>query len=106
MLSKLHPADYRDIVRRALEEDIGSGDITTAATVSPSRGARGVFLVKADCVLAGLDVALDAFLQIDGRVDVIKRSQDGEVCHAGEEVAEVRGPAATLLVAERTALNF
>jgi nicotinate-nucleotide pyrophosphorylase (carboxylating) len=106
MLSRLNPADYQDVVNRALREDIGSGDVTTAATVSPALRARGVFLVKADCVLAGLDVALAAFRQLDARVEVTKRKHDGESCHAGEEIAEVRGPAATLLTAERTALNF
>jgi nicotinate-nucleotide pyrophosphorylase (carboxylating) len=106
MLSRLNPTDYQDVVRRALEEDIGSGDVTTAATVPPSARARGVFLVKADCVLAGLDVALDAFRQLDARVEMTKRKHDGESCRAGDEIAEVRGQAATLLTGERTALNF
>src|SRR5438128_7449170 len=106
MVKPLDPTDYRELVRHALEEDIGSGDVTTAATVPLSAQARGVFLVKADCVLAGLDVALEAFRQLDARVDMAKRKHDGESCQAGEEIAEVRGPAATLLAAERTALNF
>jgi len=106
MVKPLDPTDYRELVRHALEEDIGSGDVTTAATVPLSARARGVFLVKADCVLAGLDVALEAFRQLDARVDMAKRKHDGESCQAGEEIAEVRGPAATLLAAERTALNF
>jgi nicotinate-nucleotide pyrophosphorylase (carboxylating) len=106
MLSRLNPADYQDVVNRALEEDIGSGDVTTAATVSPALRGRGVFLVKADCVLAGLDVALATFRQLDARVEVTTRKHDGESCHAGEVIAEVRGPVATLLMAERTALNF
>ena len=63
MIEPLDPGLYRDIVRRALDEDIGTGDVTTAATVSPSQRARGVFLVKADCVIAGLDVAFEAFRQ-------------------------------------------
>ena len=54
---------YRDIVRRALEEDVGTGDVTTVAIVSPSQRARGVFLVKADCVIAGLEVAFETFRQ-------------------------------------------
>ena len=65
MIEPLDPGLYRDIVRRALDEDIRDGDVTTAATVSPSQRARGVFLVKADCVVAGLDVAFEAFRQLD-----------------------------------------
>ena len=106
MIEPLDPGLYRDIVRRALDEDVGTGDVTTAATVSPSQRARGVFLVKADCVLAGLDVAFEAFRQLDPAVTVTARRQDGDRCRAGEEIAEVTGSAAALLTAERTALNF
>ena len=131
MIEPLDPGLYRDIVRRALDEDVGTGDVTTAATVSASQRARGVFLVKADCVLAGLDVAFEVFRQaaekgtgvISGQgspgvfrdercpemtpVPFFKaHKQDGEWCRAGEEIAEVTGSAAALLIAERTALNF
>ena len=102
----LDPALYRDIVRRALEEDVRDGDITTDATVTPAQMARGVFLMKADCVLAGLDVALEAFRQIEPGVRVTACKRDGDVCKAGEAIAEVAGRARSLLVAERTALNF
>ena len=64
--SRSIPRLYRDIVRRALAEDIGDGDITTDATVAAAISGRAAsFLVKADCVLAGLDVALEAFRQLD-----------------------------------------
>jgi nicotinate-nucleotide pyrophosphorylase (carboxylating) len=107
----LDPALYRDIVRRALDEDIGDGDITTDAIVAPALRAKGVFLVKADCVLAGLDVAFEAFRLVavrnaGGTVAFSARRRDGEACAAGDEIAEVTGSAATLLTAERTALNF
>ncbi len=58
---------YQDIVRRALAEDIGAGDVTTDATVPASQRARGVFLVKQACVLAGVDVAAEAFRQLEPR---------------------------------------
>ena len=105
-MKRLDPADYRDLVRRALEEDVGSGDVTTEATVDGTQQARGVFLVKAPCVLAGLDVAAEAFRQVDPSVTVACRRLDGERCAAGDEVAIVTGAARALLVAERTALNF
>ena len=55
----LDAAEYRDIVRRALQEDVRDGDITTDATVDAALRARGVFLAKADCIVAGLDVAIE-----------------------------------------------
>jgi len=105
-LKPLEHRQYRDIVRRALEEDLGSGDVTTEATVSPLQRAHGVFLAKADCVIAGLDVALEAFRQLESEVGVTIHKPDGECCKVGETIAEVAGSARTLLVAERTALNF
>ena len=105
-MKPLHPDEYREIVRRALDEDIGSGDVTTEATVGADRRARGVFLVKADCVVAGLDVALEAFRLLDPGIAATVHRRDGDRCQAGEEIAEVSGPARALLVGERTALNF
>ena len=102
----LEPGEYQDIVRRALEEDIGTGDVTTEAIVAPSQQARGTFLVKADCVLAGVEVAADAFRQLDARVQMHFFRRDGARCRSGDTVGEVTGLARTLLTAERTALNF
>jgi nicotinate-nucleotide pyrophosphorylase (carboxylating) len=108
---KTLPIDaYREIVHRALEEDIGAGDVTTHATVPAAARARGVLLVKADCVLAGVDIAFEAFRQVaeqSGRdVTCTASKVDGDQARAGEEIAEILGPAAVLLTAERTALNF
>ena len=69
-MRRLRPEDYQDIVRRALAEDIGSGDVTTDATVPAGQRARGVFLVKQACLLAGLDVAADTFRQRQPDVEV------------------------------------
>lgn len=106
MIEPLDPALYRDIVLRALDEDVRDGDVTTLATVSPTQRARGVFVIKSECVLAGLDVAFEAFRQLDPRARVSARKHDGDRCTVGEEIAEVAGSAAALLMAERTALNF
>src|SRR5579864_119983 len=108
-MQALDPAIYRDIVRRALEEDIGGGDVTSEATVPRDLRARGVFIVKADCVLAGLDIAIEAFRQLDPDIRVALRKRDGDCCvHAGEgeDIGEVAGDARALLAGERTALNF
>jgi nicotinate-nucleotide pyrophosphorylase (carboxylating) len=108
-MKALDPADYRDIVRRALGEDIGGGDVTSEATVSWNQPARGVFLVKADCVLAGLDIAIETFRQLDPDIRVVLRKRDGDHCAhpvGGEDIGEVVGNARALLAGERTALNF
>ena len=102
----LHPDVYRDIVRRALAEDVGRGDVTTEAVVERGQQARAVMLSKSPCVIAGLDIASEAFGQLDPQVVVEVRTRDGGHCETGTVVAEYRGEAGALLTAERTALNF
>jgi nicotinate-nucleotide pyrophosphorylase (carboxylating) len=102
----LDPGLYREPVRRALAEDLGWGDVTTEATVPPTLRARGVIMAKSRCVIAGLDVAAEAFRQLDPSVTFVVRNPDGSCCDPGDVVAEVRGAAAPMLTAERTALNF
>lgn len=102
----LDPALYREPVRRALAEDLGWGDVTTEATVDSSLRARGIILAKCDCVIAGLDVAAEAFRQLDPGAAFTGRRRDGDRCEPGTVVADVRGSAAAMLTAERTALNF
>ncbi|MDA1185150.1 MAG: carboxylating nicotinate-nucleotide diphosphorylase [Acidobacteria bacterium] len=102
----LTPDVYQGIVRRALAEDIGRGDVTTDAVIERRQQARAVMVSKADCVIAGLDIASEAFRQIDPEVVVLVRCRDGERCDPGTVVAEYHGLASALLTAERTALNF
>jgi nicotinate-nucleotide pyrophosphorylase (carboxylating) len=102
----LVPDAYRDLVRRALEEDIGSGDATSRATIAESQRARGTLLAKSAIVVAGLDVAAEAFHQLDRGAVVEVRWGDGAHVQAGEVVALVTGDARALLAAERTALNY
>lgn len=97
---------YRHLVRLALDEDVGPGDITTSATVDRGQRARGVILAKSRCIVAGLDIAVETFRQLDPDVQVEVYRPDGVECGPGQEIAEIRGAAAALLTAERTALNF
>src|SRR5262245_61262257 len=106
MPDPLAPADYRDLVARALAEDVGSGDITTSATVGPDVPARGEFRAKTPCVLCGLDVVREVFRQVDPAIECVAINRDGDSLGIGDVPALVNGPAAGLLVAERTALNF
>ncbi len=101
-------ATLDDLVRRALAEDVGGGDVTTAATIRPEMRGRGVLLAKAPMVVAGLDVARAVFAQVAGADDVVFTAlvADGDRVVAGDVLARVEGPAASLLTAERTALNL
>jgi nicotinate-nucleotide pyrophosphorylase (carboxylating) len=102
----LDPALYREIVRRALAEDLGWGDVTTEAVVPGDLRARGVIMAKSACVVAGLDVAAEVFAQLDPACVFERKCTDGDRCAPGTIVAEIRGRAASMLTAERTALNF
>jgi len=102
----LDPALYREIVRRALAEDLGWGDVTTEAVVPGELRARGIILSKCSCVIAGLEVAAEVFSQLDPGCGFDRKLKDGDRCEPGDVVAELRGQAAAMLTAERTALNF
>lgn len=97
---------YRELVRRALAEDMGWGDVTTEAIIGEDQRGLGRLLAKQRCVLAGLDVAEEAFQQLDPGAVMTRHRQDGDSCEPGTLVAEVTGRARALLIAERTALNF
>ena len=98
-------AEVEAIVRRALAEDIGSGDITTQAALPPEARLAGQFLAKQAGILAGLDVARLAFRLVDERVLLSALSGDGEPLTAGQVFATVSGSGRALLSAERVALN-
>jgi nicotinate-nucleotide pyrophosphorylase (carboxylating) len=102
----LDPSLYRDLVRRALAEDIGSGDVTTEATVPRDARGHGVLLAKSSLVVAGLSVAGEAFAQVDRAATLTGRVDDGTACEPGTVLGDVRGPARALLTAERVGLNF
>lgn len=104
--ASLDSASYREIVRRALAEDVRWGDVTTEAVVPAELKATGVIAVSTPCVLAGLDVALECFRQLDPHLEVEAARREGERCESGAELTRLRGVAAALLTAERTALNF
>jgi nicotinate-nucleotide pyrophosphorylase (carboxylating) len=102
----LDPALYREIVRRALAEDLGWGDVTTEATVSPDQRGRGILLAKSRLIVAGIQVAEEVFRQLDPAIVFHVRRDDREECAPGDIIADARGSAAAMLTAERTALNL
>src|SRR5690348_4267653 len=95
----------REIVRLALDEDIGRGDLTTEATVAPDAIARAEILQKQAGVLCGLPVAELVFATLDLRIHLIRLAEEGSRDDR-RPVARIEGPARAILSGERTALNF
>ena len=99
-------SSIRDIVERALVEDLGHGDVTTDALIPPDARGQASVVVKADGVVAGLEVALDVFRQVDPSTQSRIRMADGAPVSPGAVVADLEGSVAGILKAERVALNF
>lgn len=94
------------IVAGALEEDLGSGDLTTAACVDPAALGQAEMRARQPLVLCGGEVAREVFRQVDPRVTTELLRTDGSSCSAGECALRVEGSAASILQGERVALNF
>jgi nicotinate-nucleotide pyrophosphorylase (carboxylating) len=99
-------ADVQAIIRLALAEDVGRGDITTEATVLPEAVARAEILQKAAGVVCGLPVVEGVFGALDRRVHVTPAVPEGSFDTNRRVVAQIEGPASAILTGERTALNF
>ncbi|HEY7343431.1 MAG TPA: carboxylating nicotinate-nucleotide diphosphorylase [Ktedonobacterales bacterium] len=95
-----------ELVRRALAEDVGRGDVTTEATIAPGTRSRARIVARQVGVIAGLPIATLTFAQLDPNVKFETLVPDGSAVEAGTTLARVSGDAAALLTAERTALNF
>ncbi len=93
-------------IRRALAEDIGTGDVTTESIVPAEGKTRGQIVAKQHGIIAGLDVAAAVFLLLDEDLTFTSRVDEGSRVERGAVVAELSGSARALLTAERTALNF
>jgi len=102
----LHPAQLRRLAEQALMEDRAYEDITTAALIPSDQQGRGVIVAKREGVIAGLPMAAAVFEAMDPSIRFQTLVQDGAKVVAGQEVAVVEGPLASILAAERTALNY
>jgi len=94
------------LIRNALAEDIGSGDVTTAAVLSGQENGYARVVAKSELVVAGIDIFSQVFLFVDDRIKVVPCRQDAQQVQPGQVVAEISGPLAGILIAERVALNF
>ena len=94
------------ILHRALEEDIGTGDVTTLATIEPGTQASAELVAKEDFVLAGIDVAQRVFQLLSAETAFEKLMNDGQSVKRGDVLAWIKGDASILLQGERVALNL
>ncbi len=105
MTSEL-PAEISLCIKRALEEDIGPGDVTTDTIVPAGASLVGRIVAKQDGVVAGLAIAKEVLLTLSQNVAILAQVQDGSTVRRGTELALIKGSARALLTGERTALNF
>jgi len=102
----MNPFILDPILRRALEEDIGTGDVTTLATIEPGTPASAELVAKEDFVLSGINVARRVFHLLEADTAFEKLIEDSQVVKRGDVLAWIKGEAATLLQGERVALNL
>ncbi len=95
-----------EIIKKALQEDIGSGDVTTLATIPDDSKSIAEFLLKEDGVIAGMDIVNQVFSLFDSSIKFTSLVKDGEKVNAQRVIATAEGKTSSLLTTERTALNF
>ena len=100
------PAQVERLIDLALEEDLGPGDVTTQALIPPEQEGVAHLRAKEGLVVAGLPVAARVFARVSPALRFLPRVTEGEEVGPGTVLAEVAGPVAPILTAERTALNF
>jgi nicotinate-nucleotide pyrophosphorylase (carboxylating) len=94
------------LIELALEEDIGRGDATTQALIPPEKKGAAQIRAKEPLVAAGLPVAARVFMKLDREVHFLPMVEEGQEVEAGQVLAQLRGPVASILTGERVALNF
>ncbi|MDR3288246.1 MAG: carboxylating nicotinate-nucleotide diphosphorylase [Peptococcaceae bacterium] len=97
---------YEDSIKMALLEDLRYGDLATAAIVRPRQRSKALMTAKQDGVIAGLAVAAAVFEMVDSHIVFNALAEEGAPVCRGDELAQIEGPTASLLNAERTALNY
>ena len=95
-----------DLVERAIEEDLGRGDVTTEALIPAHKIGRATILAKTGGVLAGIDVAARVFTEVDPFLKFKSLAHDGAEIRPGMSLAELDGKVQSILQGERVALNF
>jgi len=97
---------FLPLVKFALSEDVGTGDVTTLNAVPANVGARAAIVAKQPGVVSGIDIAAMTFREVDATLKFKSTVRDGQEVPAGAALATISGSAASIMTAERTALNF
>ena len=105
-MQPLSPEEIRRAVQLALAEDIGTGDVTTLATVPAAARSIAVMRARDALVVAGLDFAVCAFAELSPEIQLERPVTDGQRVNGGETLLKISGPSHAILTAERVALNF
>jgi len=97
---------FQTVVSTALMEDVGAGDWTSEGIFSDEEKSKGVFVAKAEGVLAGMPVVKEVYRQMDSEVTVTSKVSEGQQVRNGTILAEIHGSTRSVLMGERVALNF
>ncbi len=103
---ELDPIKLESIVRHALIEDIGRGDITTNLTIPQDKDITAQIIAKDDCVICGIPACEKVFQLVDSTIHFVASAKEGQIIKKGKVIAKVSGKARSILSAERVALNL
>ena len=105
-IRELADKDVLEMIRRALDEDVGAGDITTNALFPKPKTIQAVIISGCEGVLCGITIAMAAFVMRNSKIKFMPLAMDGERIRPEQQIAYIEGDAKAVLSAERTALNF
>jgi nicotinate-nucleotide pyrophosphorylase (carboxylating) len=105
-MTSLKPETIEELIRTALAEDVGGGDITTESAIPSDALAKAVIVAREPCIIAGLPLVEAVFSQLDPHLTINLLVQEGELVELRQRVVELTGSARAILTGERTALNF
>ena len=105
-MSYIEAIDLKNIILNALKEDIGEKDITCEMVIPRDKKSSATIIVKEDCVVCGINIALEVFKLKDASIEFEAHVKDGQTVKAGKKIASLHGNTASILTAERVALNF
>lgn len=102
----MNKTELRSILRTALQEDLGFGDLTSSTIFSKDHISTGTFTAKANGILAGLPVTEETYKLLDDDIEINLKAKDGDRVQSGDTIAKVKGPTGSLLSGERVILNL
>jgi len=105
-MKKLNIKQVQPLIRMAMEEDLGSGDVTTNLLFQDGTRAKAMVISREEIVVAGLPVVEEILRQYDERLKMTPHFRDGQAAHVGNKLATIEGPLRTMLSVERVMLNF